>query len=74
VTLPNERTRAVLGMEQAVKALAPYATGRTWCARVPRDLIRELQHWLKHYPTCYDISITAERAPDLWAQADERPR
>jgi hypothetical protein len=72
MTLPNERTRAVVEMGREVQTFAPYAYGSSETVRVPREKIRRLLGWLRHYPMPCEISWTAERAPDLWAQADER--
>ncbi len=67
MTTAEERTRAVLGMAQSARALAPYAHGDSPNALVPRELLEALQGWLRHYPSRAELSITARQCPGLWA-------
>ena len=67
MTTTTERSRAVLGMAQSARALAPYAYGDSPNALVPRELLEALQGWLRHYPSRTEIHITARECPGLWA-------
>jgi hypothetical protein len=67
MTLPNERTRAVVELAREVQALAPYLHGSTETVRVPRETLRRLYGWLRHYPTPLDMATTAKLASRLWA-------
>lgn len=73
MTVPDERTRAVVELAIEVQALAPYLRGRTETVRVPRETLLRLYGWLRHYPTPLDMATTAELAPRIWAAPDERP-
>lgn len=70
MTLPNERTRAVVELAKEVKALAPYLHGRSETVRVPRETLRRLHSWLRHYPMPSELTMTAESAPHLWAPSE----
>ena len=72
MTTPSERTRAVNEAGRAIMAFAPYLHGKTDTVRIPRALIRELHHWLRHYPTPFELDMTAQRAPELWAESEPR--
>ena len=50
MTTPEERTRAVIEMGREVMALAPYLHGKSETVRVPREVLRRLHWWLRHYP------------------------
>lgn len=66
MTLPNERTRAVLEMERAILNLLPHLRGKGEVAMVPRETLRDIWRLLRHYPTPHDMKITAEKCPELW--------
>ena len=69
MTLPNERTRAVVEMERAVVAILPFMAHdrpTVQTVRVPRELLQRMTRLLRHYPTEYDMKITAEKVPELW--------
>lgn len=66
MTTPQERTRAVNQVGIAIVDLSQYAIGRSVTARVPREKLRHLYQWLRHYPTPSELSMTAEAAPHLW--------
>lgn len=69
MTTPEERTRAVLGLAESVRALRQYAYGTgTPNALVPRELIQHLQDWLRHYPTRTDLWIAAREAPSMFGE------
>ena len=67
MTTPDERTRAVRGMDKSARALARYTHGDSHNALVPRELLQEIQGWLRHYPSRTELSITARQCPGLWA-------
>jgi hypothetical protein len=54
MTLPNERTRAVIQMAREVQDLAPYMHGKSDTVRVPREALRRLHACLRHYPAQID--------------------
>ena len=62
MTLPIERTHAVLRTEQFLKDLLnPRAT-----PRVPREVREQAYRCLKHYPGNYDMELASEKAPDVF--------
>lgn len=69
MTLPDERTRAVLAMAEAVIALGPYMHGNSDGVRVQRELLRRLHTCLRHYPTPLDMQNAAEHAPMVFGSA-----
>lgn len=70
MTLPNERTRAVNAIAREILDLAPYLHGKSETVRVPRERLRRLHAWLRHYPLPSELTMTALVAPDLWAPSD----
>lgn len=66
MTVPSERTRAVLQLGDEVEALRQYLHGYSEAARVPRETIRRLVRLLRHYPTRYDLEVSAGHVPHLW--------
>jgi hypothetical protein len=69
MTLPDERTRAVNEMGRAALELIPFANGESATVRVPRETLKKLIGWLRHYPTPHDMAMTGKACPSLWAQA-----
>lgn len=69
MTLPQERTRAVIELAKEIQALGPYTHGKSEHVRVPREALRRLLGWLRHYPMPVELTMTAEAAPHLWAPA-----
>lgn len=67
MTIPTERTRAVLQMGREVAEMAKYLYGKGESARVPRDTIRTLVRLLRHYPTQFELELTAEQS-ELWGK------
>ena len=67
MTTPAERTRAVIELGIAVRELAPYTYGRTPTVRVPREHLRVLLRWLRHYPTPSELWMTGQTTPYLWS-------
>lgn len=68
MTIPVERTMAVLGLAKEVERLIPYLHGKGESVRVPRETIRILCAYLRHYPSTFDMEITADKIPELWGQ------
>jgi hypothetical protein len=67
MTLPDERTRAVLNAQRFLRDLLdPKKT-----PRVPRK-IRKAAGWaLKHFPSSFDLGEAAEKAPDVFAKPEK---
>ena len=54
MTMPNERTRAVLRAREFLQRLAsPY--GEDWIKKVPAEVRKEALRILKHYPFPHDL-------------------
>lgn len=73
MTLPIERSRAVLDMEYNVLALKSYTvrkTGNQTFAKVPLQLLDNVQRCLRHYPTKLDIEQSAKHAPMVWGSLE----
>ena len=71
MTLPAERTAAVRRVELVIMELMPYVVRalRPSAAKrvtVPGPVLRNFYRALKHYPTGYDLTRTAEKCPELW--------
>jgi hypothetical protein len=45
--------------------------GSSETVRVPREALRRLHAWLRHYPMPSELTMTAEVVPQLWAPANE---
>lgn len=66
MTIPTERTRAVVYTEQfLVDLMDPRKT-----PRVPRDIRRRAAALLRHYPSQYDMEITVQEGSSRFG--DER--
>ena len=64
MTMPYERTRAVLWAEEFLKMLAfdgKSRSDKTWIKETAKVLLR-------HYPNENELNQTAEKAPELWAR------
>lgn len=80
MTLPDERTRAVLQMAEC--ALAVYRTvspvicpgGATGTVTVSAQALTDLVRTLRHYPTAYDLAQSARAAPEIWAAPPPLPQ
>lgn len=66
MTIPSERTNAVNRVAMEIQELFPLLHGKSKNVLVPRDTIRRLFRLLRHYPTSYELEITAEKCPELW--------
>ena len=71
MTLPVERTRAVLRAEKAIIELMPYvikaSKGGSY-VRIEPDVLLLFHGVLKHYPTAVDLDFSADLAPDIWGK------
>ena len=65
MTLPDERYRAIEELGNAIRKLNAYTHGKGRCAMVPREEIKALVGWLRHYPTSYDLEQMAQKAPEV---------
>ena len=71
MTLPDQRTRAVLAACQVILALRGYTHGDPdRSALVPRALLIQALQTLRHYPTRYDLKVSAEKLPEIWGPID----
>jgi len=64
MTLPDERYRAVV---QTQRFLLRILT----TPRVPKAVKDEARYCLRHYPSEYDMSKTAQTSPDIFAERME---
>jgi len=74
MTLPYQRTRAVVHAEEILAVLVDceerkYSDRRA--VAVPEELIERAQKCLHHYPTRAELASTAKRCPDLWVDIEE---
>lgn len=74
MTIPEERTRAVLKMAKVVMELAPYLRSNSETVKVPAKLIQQLHALLRHYPTASEMDLSAQICPEFWATTGERIR
>ena len=69
MTIPVERTQAVINMREAAIALLQYAVpkidGNVHVA-VPVDIVRAICSSLRHYPSDFDMEETAKKLPKIW--------
>jgi len=68
MTTPVERTRAVIETERAVSMLRNFTVGKTENVLVPRDLLRQIIQWQRHYPTPSEMLMTHDKCPELWGK------
>jgi hypothetical protein len=64
MTLPDERYRAVLQTERLLKEILS-------TPRVPKAIKDSARYCLRHYPSEYDMSKTAQTSPDIFAERME---
>ncbi len=67
MTIPFERTRAVLQTKQFLRALQ----NPLKYPGVPDEVRREAIHLLRHYPGPWDLSAAHRGAPDWWGPVQE---
>jgi len=66
VTIPAERTRAVLaGEDFLVDLLTPAKT-----PRVPKAIRERARRVLRHYPGRINMKLTAQRCPEIWGAVE----
>jgi hypothetical protein len=63
MTIPIQRTKAVMYTEDFLKRLACREI-----KRVPKAVREEANRLLRHYPSQYDLTVAAERAPGRWGK------
>lgn len=65
MTLPNERTRAVINVyDFLVRLISPY--NKNGIKKIPKA-VREEALWLaKHYPRPYDLYAAAKGCPEVF--------
>lgn len=69
MTVPNERTRAVLYAREFLLALLdPKKT-----PRVPKAVRKRAHLVLRHFPGELDMKIAGEKAPNTFGRPDEYP-
>lgn len=67
MTLPDERTRAVLYARQFLRDLLdPKAT-----PRVPRAVRERARRLLKHFPSSFDLRQSAKELPRVWSEPED---
>lgn len=64
MTMPHERTRAVLQTREFLKGLAGKEPG------IPQAVRQEAERLLRHYPDELDLAITAKALPAWWSVQD----
>jgi hypothetical protein len=67
MTLPDERYRAVIQTEKFLRALS-YSSE---IKRVPLAVRQQARALLRHYPSEYDMSKTAQTSSDIFAERME---
>jgi len=67
MTIPIERSRAVVNMREAAIALIPYfSRGTGDNVLVPKMLLEALVSSLRHYPGDFDLEESATKLPKIW--------
>ncbi len=69
MTLPVERTRAVMLVEQEARRLHRAYAGNM--VLIPKDEWLDFMRLFRHYPTAFDLSESARKCPEIWS--DETP-
>jgi len=68
MTLPVERARAIIRMEQCVLELADLLRNSHKESKrvlVPKEKLKSLLATLRHYPTAYDVKQLSLVCPDI---------
>lgn len=65
MTLPDERYRAVKWAERFLRDLAHDTKNYP---RIPKAVRREAYSILRHYPTEYEMKVTAAKAPEIFQE------
>jgi hypothetical protein len=66
MTIPYERTRAVLQTRELLEKLA------TGAPIDPDSLRRQAQALLRHFPEPFHIDLSAAAVPTIWAASDAK--
>lgn len=62
MTIPTERTNSLLQTKKLLESLLdPAAT-----PRVPKEIRQRARGCLRHFPSAYEIELTAKHYPSLW--------
>lgn len=65
MTLPNERTRAVIYTHDfLVRLISPYT--KDGIKKIPKAVRQEALRLLRHYPMPFDLYAAAKVAPDVF--------
>lgn len=65
MTLPNERTRAVINTHAfLVRLISPY--NKDGIKKIPKAVRQEALWLLRHYPLPFDLYAAAKGAPDVF--------
>jgi hypothetical protein len=68
MTLPNERTRAVINTHDfLVRLISPYT--KDGIKKIPKAVRQEALRLLRHYPMPSDLFTAAEHVPDIFDRA-----
>lgn len=71
MTLPNERTRAVLNVEKEARRLHDaYCWRGATFANIPREEWLNFMRLFRHYPTSFDLSESARKCPEIWGEPE----
>lgn len=69
MTLPNERTRAVISAVEFLTRLAnPYVEGGI--KKIPKAVRNEALRILRHFPRPYDLHAVAKACPDVFNEQE----
>ena len=71
MTLPTERTNAVVNMELFVRELASFLgphNEQREKIMIPRELVKNIVRCLRHYPSLYEMQVSAEKCPEIWGE------
>jgi hypothetical protein len=67
MTLPSERTRAVLNAQNFLRdMLDPAVT-----PRIPRDIRKQAYNCLRHYPQPFEMETVAKCIPSIFGPLEE---
>lgn len=69
MTLPYERTRAVINVHQFLLDLCS-AYSPTGIKRIPKEVRQHARRLLKHFPRPYDLYAAAKCAPDVFDEQE----
>lgn len=70
MTVPYERSRAVLATAEFLRRLAsPYT--QDGLKKIPTDVRAEARALLRHYPLPYELHVAAKAAPTIFAAQAE---